>query len=430
MPSALRSPLVRRIVSAYTINRLGTWLGAVALSLAVYDRTHSAIAVAGLLIAAQVLPAIAVPAVVSRAEASQHGAELSGLYFVEFATTAALAVLVGHFFYPAILLLVAVDGTAALAASALLRAAAARAGRRHAEEVLAEPPSAAQTQMGEQQVNAAINVAFSATFVAGPILGAALVAGPGAAAALYLDAASFLVCGLMLIDRRPYVEEAEGATVTARMRAAWNYINERPALKALLLTQTAALVFFESAAPIEVAYAKSTLHAGDRGYGLLVTTWGLGAVLGSIVFARAEQRSLSSMISLGTLAVGLAYIGFAAAPTLVVGCVAALVGGIGNGIQWAPLISAVQLLTPASLHGRVMGALESLGAISPAIGLTLGGVLVAATSPRIAFLVVGIGAALATIAFMRVPIQPVSERDGAAETLSPDLPSIGDPAAR
>ncbi len=426
MPSPLRSPLVRRIVSAYTINRLGTWIGTVALSLAVYDRTHSAIAVAGLLMAAQVIPALAVPAVVTRAEASKRGGELSGLYFIECATTVGLAVLVNNFSYVAILILVAVDGTAALAANALLRAEAARAGREHVQALSPSQPTDAQLRMGEQKVNAAINVAFSATFVAGPILGAALVAGSGAASALYLDAASFLICGLLLIDRHPHVEEAEGSTVAARLKAAWNYINERPALRALLLIQTVALIFFESSAPIEVAYAKTTLHAGDKGYGLLITTWGAGAVIGSIIFARAERLSLSSMISTGTLAVGLAYIGFALSPTLALACVAALVGGVGNGIQWAPLISAVQVLTPPNLHGRVMGALESLGAISPAIGLTLGGVLVALTSPRFAFLVVGIGAALATLAFMRVPIEPVpvAEVPLAPE---PQMGKVGDP---
>ncbi len=53
----------------------------------------------------------------------------------------------------------------------------------------------------------------------------------------------------------------------------------------------------------------------------------------------------------------------------------------------------------------MMGAMESMGAISPAIGLSLGGALVALTSPRTAFLVVGLGAALATLAFMRIPIE-------------------------
>jgi MFS family permease len=409
---------VRRIIAGYTVNRLGTWLGAIALSLAVYDHTHNAIAVAGLLIAAQALPAFIVPALVARVEASPRRGELSGLYFFEGATTIALGVLLYHFWLPAILLLVALDGTAALAASALLRTEAARAGRNHArvemehrtpDPRVEEPTSNGSLgdaeQQAEQKVNASINVAFSAVFVVGPILGGALVAGTGAPTALFLDAVSFLICGALLVDLRPHVEEAEGATVRARLRAAWDFINQTRALKALLLTQTAALVFFESAAPIEVAYAKSTLHAGDRGYGLLVTMWGIGVVAGSIVFARAERRSLGKMVSLGTVAVGLAYVGFAAAPSLAVACVAAVVGGAGNGMQWAPLVSAIQLLTPSHLHGRVMGAMESLGAISPAIGLSFGGALVAITSARTAFLVVGLGAALATLAFMRIPIE-------------------------
>jgi len=47
--SPLSSPRLRRIVAAYTVNRLGTWFGFVALSVAVFDHTHSAAAVAALL---------------------------------------------------------------------------------------------------------------------------------------------------------------------------------------------------------------------------------------------------------------------------------------------------------------------------------------------------------------------------------------------
>jgi MFS family permease len=421
--SGLRSPRLRRILAAYTVNRLGTWIGVVALSLAVFDHTHSAIAVAAVLIAGQVIPAFAVPAVVARVEASSRRGELSALYFFEAIVTAALAVLLSHFWLPGVLLLVALDGTAALAASALLRTEAARAAR---EQVAAAPEASAtdpaqtqeardeELQAAEQKANAAINVAFSATFVIGPATGGALVAGAGAGTALLIDAASFLICGVLLVDLHPHVEEAAGASVAARLRAAWSYIKGAPALKALLITQAVALVFFESAGPIEVAYAKATLHAGDGGYGVLVATWGAGVVLGSIVFARSSSRSLGTLMSAGTLAVGLAYVGFAAAPSLAVGCAAALLGGVGNGVQWAPLISAVQRLTPPRLHGRVMGALESIGALTPALGLTLGGALVALASPRIAFLVVGVGASLTTFGFARIALPAVlaSKREG------------------
>jgi len=403
--SALQSPQLRRIVGAYTINRLGTWFGLVALALAVFDHTHSAIAVAGLFLAAQVLPAFAVPAVVARVEASPHRGELSGLYFFEATATVALAVLLWHFWLPAVLLLVALDGTAALAASALLRAELARAARADATgEEDGVPGREEEAHEAERKANAVLNVAFSATFMLGPALAGAVVAKTGASTALFVDAASFLACGALLINLRPHVEEAAGHSVRARLGAARRYIEEVPALRRLLLTEAIALVFFESAAPIEVAYAKATLHAGSSGYGLLMASWGVGVVFGSLVFARSVRRPLGAMLSGGALAVGLAYVGFAAAPSLAVACLAALLGGAGQGVQWASLISAVQRLTRPDLQGRIMGAVESIGALAPAIGLSLGGAAVALSSPRLTFLIAGIGACATTAAFMRLSI--------------------------
>lgn len=454
--SPLRDPKLRRIVAAYTVNRLGTWFGFIALSVAVYEHTHSAFAVAVLLVAGQVLPAFAVPALVARVEAASRRGELSALYLFEAAATAALAGLVWRFWLPGILLLVALDGTAALAASALLRAAAARAARewshgRHSQMATAGEDLPAHTYAGqagialaggesglggaelargdgadrgasgggasggidsreasaleaERRANAAINIGFAVTFTLGPALAGLAVPAFGAPAALLMDAVSFVICGAMLLDLRPRSDDADTSSVRARVRAAWRHINDAPGLRGLLLAEAVALVFFEFSPPIEVAYAKSTLHAGDGGYGLLLGVWGLGVAIGSILFARSIRRSLGMLLSASTLAVGLAYLGWAIAPSLVVACVAGLVGGLGNGVQWAALISAVQRLTPENLHGRMMGAVESLGAICPGIGLSLGGAIAALSSPRAAFLVAGVGASLSTIAFVRLPL--------------------------
>jgi MFS family permease len=404
--SPSQSPQLRRIVAGYTINRLGTWFGYVALSLAVFEHTHSALAVAALLIAGQALPAFLVPSVVARVEASSRGAKLSGLYLFEGLATAALAVLLWHFWLPAVLVLVALDGTAALAASALLRAEAARAARAHAEEGV--PDTSREdgwrddAQTAERKANAALNIAFSATFVLGPALAGVLVASAGGPAALLIDAATFLIAGAMLIDLRPHVDESEEASVRARLSAAWEHINQVSALKTLLLAEGVALIFFAADGSIEVPYAKVTLEAGDGGYGLLLTAWGVGVVLGSFAFARAVRRPLGAMLSVGTLAVGLAYVGYALAPSLGVACLAGVIGGVGNGVQWASMLSAVQQLTPQRLHGQLMGAVEAIGALCPGIGLLLGGALVAVGSPRSAFLIVGLGAVAMTAVFLRL----------------------------
>jgi MFS family permease len=441
--SPLQSPRLRRIIAAYTINRLGTWIGLVALMVAVFDHTHSAPAVAALLFAAEAFPAFVVPALVARVEASRRRSELSALYLFEAVVTTGLAVLLWHFSLPAILFLAALDGTAALAASALLRAEVARAARDHlaAELAAAEgvASQAAPADLGEagheaeRKANAALNVAFSISFVLGPVLGGVVVAAAGAPAALFIDVGSFLVGAALLVDLHPDVETAGGDSVGARLKAAWVYIKQAPTLRWILLVDAVAFIFFDTGGPIEVTYAKATLNAGDRGFGLLLTAWGAGTVLGSLVFARSLKRPLGLLLSGGTLAVGVAYVGFALAPTLAVACVAALIGGAGNGIELPSLISIVQRLTPRQLHGRLMGAVESLNALCIAIGLPLGGALVAASSPRVAFAVVGIGAAassLALFALSRGGLEPPVEDDapGPPAAPSPDASLEPSPA--
>jgi MFS family permease len=427
VPSTLRSHRLRRIIGAYTVNRLGTWFGFVALSVAVFDHTHSALAVAALLISGQALPAFAAPALAARVEASRRHGVLSGLYLFEGVVTTLLAVLLWHFWLPAILLLAALDGTAALAASALLRAETARAAREQAQvdwDAERGKDLEAFTQAAERQANATLNIAFSATFMLGPAIAGVVVAAAGAPAALLIDAASFLICGAMLLDLSPHAEEAAELSVRERLRAAWQYVNAVPMLRALLLAEAIALVFFDAAGPIEVSYAKVTLDAGDRGYGLLLGSWGVGVVVGSLVFARSPKRGLGAMLTAGTLTMGFAYIGFAVAGSLQVACMAAVFGGVGNGVEWASVISIVQQLTPPALHGRLMSAVESIGALALALGLSLGGALVALSSPRTAFLVVGIGATAMTFVFLRLTLRGI-DRDMPTEagTTDPDLPS-------
>ena len=133
--------------------------------------------------------------------------------------------------------------------------------------------------------------------------------------------------------------------------------------------------------PVEVIYAKETLGASDTGYGVMLASWGVGMVLGSLVFAAVRRAPLTSSRSSRTLAVGAGYLGLAAAPNLALACVASVVGGTGNGVQWVSAISAVQELTEAGMQARVMSVLESIGAAMPGVGFALGGLIAAVATP-------------------------------------------------
>jgi MFS family permease len=404
-----KSPRLRRFLLAYTVNELGTWFGYVALALGVYDHTHSAIATAGLFVARGLLPALLAPVLVARTERSTRHGRLTWLYLLEAVLTVALAALLWHFWLAGVLALVTIDGVVAVAATALVRASAARVA---VEEALADAgtgldPQARQaaTEAAQREASAALNFAFMGALAIAPAIGGALVHAVGGPVALVVDAFTFLVCAGLLLRMSTHIEETSGDSIGTRLLAAVRHLRAVPALRVLFVTEAVAIVVFASVEPVEVLYAKSTLNAGDFGFGLLVAAWGVGAALGAIVFARSVRRPLGPMLTGGTLLVGLAYLGFAAAPTLAIACGSAVVGGVGNGIQWPSLISAVQQLTPSALHGRLMSAVGSLNALCPAIGFILGGSIAALSSPRVAMAVAGAVATLATVAFLRLPMR-------------------------
>lgn len=411
-----KSPRLRRILVAYTVNELGTWFGYVALALGVYDNTHSAFATAGLFVARGLLPALLAPVLVARTERSLRGGRLALLYLLEALLAVALATLLWHFWLAGVLVLVTIDGIAAVAATALMRASATRVA---VDETLEKTGSdldpqerAAATETAQRQALAALNFAFMGALAVGPVLAGVLVQVVGGPVALLVDGLTFLVCGGLLIGVNTHIEETGEDSIRSRLLAVVEHMRAAPALRALLLTQAVALVFFASVEPVEVLYARSTLKVNGFGYGLLLATWGVGAALGAVVFARSVRRPLGPMLSGGTLLVGLGYLGFAAAPTLTLACGAAVIGGVGNGIQWPSLISAVQQLTPAALHGRLMSAVGSLNALCPAIGFALGGTIAALSSPRVAMAVAGAVATLATVAFVRLPMRGLSSTGG------------------
>jgi hypothetical protein len=150
--------------------------------------------------------------------------------------------------------------------------------------------------------------------------------------------------------------------------------------------------------PIEIVYAKESLGGGDAAYGTLLTGWGAGVIIGSVIFTRVHTRPLPLLIAFSTLAIGAGYLGMAAAPALFSATAAAVLGGIGNGMQWVVVVTAIQEAVRADMQARVAGFFEAIATAMPGIGFVVGGVLTALLSPRVAFLVAGVGVIVIVLA--------------------------------
>ena len=379
----LSLPGFKRLAGAYFTNELGNWLGEIALAILVFELTDSPIATAGLFVAMQFVPALTTPLLIARIDAWSHRRALATLYAAEAVAFCALAVLATSetFLLAAVLGIAAVDGTLATAARARSRAAAG---------TILEPAGLLR------EGNGILNVGFTAGAAAGPALAGVLVATAGAQVALLADAASFVAVAILLastsaLSRTAGDDPDDKVTWTARLRLGFTYVRERPVLRRLIAAESIAFVFFALVLPIEVAFAKDTLDAGDLGYGLMLASWGAGMVLGSLIFSGLRGASLASLLIGGTAAIGVAYLGTAIAPSLLVACIASAVGGTGNGVQWVAVITAIQEFTAKAYQARVIGLLESLASGLSGIGSLLGGAIAAIASPRASFAVAGIG---------------------------------------
>jgi hypothetical protein len=373
----LRIPEFRSLLISYVINRAGDVFGALALAVVVLTTTRSAIATAALFLATQFLPGLIGPAVVARLGAISPGRLLPVCYLVEAALFFVLAVFARRAGVELIIALAFVDGTLAFAGRAVTRA------------------TAASTLIGHDLMpegKAAFNLALAGATVAGPALGGVVLALLGPGPALGADGASFLIAAI-LIACTPGLRARNPNRPTAprQLRATLRYIAGRAPLRVLVFGEGIAFVFFYLVVPVTVIYATRSLHAGPAGYAAMLASWGAGAVIGSTVHVRLARRIGSASILLSTAAVAGGYLGTGLAPTLLLACACSVLGGVGNGTQWASVETAVHQLVEERFRLRVAAVLESLAAVAPGIGIVVGGSLATLLSPRAAYLAAGGG---------------------------------------
>jgi MFS family permease len=399
-----------RLLASYTVNELGDAVGIVALAVLVYNRTHSVASTAAFFIAAKFLPALIAPALTARLDQLPLRRSLPALYVLEAAVFAALALIAdGAFVLALVLALGLLDGALAITGRGLTRGAVA---------------NALQPVALLKEGNALMNIGFAVASVGGAALAGLLIAEFGVAVALLADAASFLTIAIVLaLTRGLPAVHLERQAWRERFSAGISFARRSSAVRLLLIGQAIALVLFTLVIPIEVIYAKESLGASDAGFGILLASWGVGIVVGSLIYLLVKQRSARGLIVSSTAMVGIAYLGLATADTLLVACLISVVGGAGNGVQWISVVTSLQEMTPADYQARIVGLLESLGAAMPGVGYVIGGGLVAVGSPRTAYAVAGIGVLVLVLAALLV--RPSLDRAGAPRRELPLSESLG-----
>jgi MFS family permease len=247
------------------------------------------------------------------------------------------------------------------------------------------------------------SVVFNGARIVGPAVAGLLIARFGVAPAFLLNGISFLavLAALLAIrtDGRP--DPAGRLGLRAGLLGALTYAAQTPTIAltlGLLVVVSLLALNFNVVVPL-IAYG--VLHEGARGFGLLMSAVGAGAVVGAvgITLFRRERPSLAVLAgSAAALCAGLivlALVGRFAAAAAVLAVLGACQIFFSTGCN-----TTLQLATPDALRGRVMGLYALAFAGMSPFGALLVGTIAEHAGVRVACAVSGTSGLVAIVALL------------------------------
>ena len=246
------------------------------------------------------------------------------------------------------------------------------------------------------------SVIFRLSTLLGPAVAGILIAAVGPASPFFVNAVSyFAIIFALLLIRTPFA--AMAGTRTSLRRSAWGgiqYAMKSPVLPLVLVTETALSIFGHNSALITI-FARDVLHVGPEGLGVLLSSVGAGAIVGTIVLVVTGdvRRKGALMIAAGALyAVGL--LGFAVSTSFVTSMLVLFVLGVADAGWGAMRNTIAQLATADAYRGRVMSMITVTSRGLTNIGQIETGSIVAAAGPAMgaAINAVVVGLSVATVA--------------------------------
>lgn len=257
--------------------------------------------------------------------------------------------------------------------------------------------------------NGLISLTGQIAMLGGPAAAGISVSLIGGPSVLLIDSVTFLLMAGVLWTLPNLPEQRSSDQPGKRLRLGFGALLRHREIRLLTLLS---FVFFLAYWPTEPAlplYSRLILKSGAAGYGLLISAFGAGAVLGmlTIPWIGRLPRPATALTAIAVLWGGLLFplsVLHSLVPATIFLALAAFAWAPYNTIE----LTLLQRLTPADQRGEILGAQASLTTATGPLGLLLGGVLLTHIS---AAAVLGISAGACVVV-------------GAAGLFSPTLRSI------
>lgn len=263
-------------------------------------------------------------------------------------------------------------------------------------------------------------ISYNIARSAGPAIGGIVVATAGVVAAFALNALLYLplIAALFLWKRhaeRPRLppEKLHGAIVSGV-----RYIVNSPSIKIVLVRSMFMGLIGGAIIALMPLVARDLLHGGAQTYGVMLSAFGVGAVIGAVKITEVRKRmSGEAAIRACALSMGgaIAAVGLSGEPILT--AVALILAGAVWMMAWVLFSIGVQLSAPRWVAGRSLAAYQAVSSGGIAVGSWGWGYLTDAAGVNTALLVSAALMVVSPILGLWLPMPRISARGEEAEML-------------
>ena len=248
--------------------------------------------------------------------------------------------------------------------------------------------------------NALLHTVQDLGVVVGPAIGAILLAVAPDAVAFLVNGATFAASAALISTMRRRAAPV-GVRRIESMRSELMHglhtARTTPFVVPLFVVVAMAELTYGAQTVQLVLYASSRLDVGAAGYGYLLAVAGLGGLLSATVNARlAASTKVAGIVVVAGAVFCATQLAYAWTTELAIALLVTLLGGAGFVACEVVAETALARVVRSEVLGRVMGVFDALSVAAMVLGAVLAPVLIARTSLRTSFVVLGIATVVVT----------------------------------
>lgn len=244
---------------------------------------------------------------------------------------------------------------------------------------------------------------FNLARILGPAVAGVLIGVLGIAVCFYLNALSFIavLTGLWLIDVPDRVYEKKEHSVLRDLKEGLIYISSKPIIYLPLILLALISTFAMNFNVIIPVFAKHDLHKNAMGYGFLMTSMGIGSLIGALTLAaRSRMGPKIKVLMGGALGMSVFQIVLSLEKNYWWAAFTLLLVGFCSIVFTASVNTTLQLNSEDHIRGRVMSVYALVfGGVTP-VGSLYAGKLTEMWGASIGFAVSGLIGVLSALAVM------------------------------